>query len=161
MKPISLSESSLYVDDLDRAENFYRRVLGLNPIRGNDRFRAMSVADSQVLLLFLRGASLDPVEMPGGTLPAHDGHGPLHVCLGIPSDTVDAWSAQLEAQGVPVESRINWPSGACSLYFRDPDGNAIELATQGIWEEGFAQKATVDPAREECSLFDGSEGCEA
>ncbi len=31
-------------------------------------------------------------------------------------------------------SEIRWESGACSLYFRDPDGHMIELATRGIWE---------------------------
>ncbi|PYK92782.1 MAG: glyoxalase, partial [Verrucomicrobia bacterium] len=27
-----------------------------------------------------------------------------------------------------------WESEARSLYFRDPDGHMIELATPGIWE---------------------------
>ncbi|MFN0129142.1 MAG: hypothetical protein ACKV19_20930 [Verrucomicrobiales bacterium] len=37
---------------------------------------------------------------------------------------------------IPVESRIRWPGGATSLYFRDPDGHAVELATPGLWREG-------------------------
>jgi catechol 2,3-dioxygenase-like lactoylglutathione lyase family enzyme len=45
----------------------------------------------------------------------------------------------LAAQGVVVESRITWPRGGTSLYFRDPDGHSVEVATPGLWpnyEEG-------------------------
>jgi catechol 2,3-dioxygenase-like lactoylglutathione lyase family enzyme len=29
---------------------------------------------------------------------------------------------------------VKWPRGGESLYFRDPDGLAVELATPGVWE---------------------------
>ena len=81
-------------------------------------------SDEQVLLLFLRGHCLQPVRLnPGAIIPAHDGSGPLHV----------AWERKLEERGVSVESRVNWPGGATSLYFRDSDGHAVELATPGLW----------------------------
>jgi catechol 2,3-dioxygenase-like lactoylglutathione lyase family enzyme len=32
-----------------------------------------------------------------------------------------------------VESRIHWARGGTSLYFRDPDGNSLEVATPGLW----------------------------
>jgi catechol 2,3-dioxygenase-like lactoylglutathione lyase family enzyme len=28
---------------------------------------------------------------------------------------------------------VTWPLGGTSLYFRDPDGHLLELATPGIW----------------------------
>jgi hypothetical protein len=34
---------------------------------------------------------------------------------------------------VTVEGVVNWPKGATSLYFRDPDGNLGELLTRGFW----------------------------
>ena len=40
-------ETSLYVDDLDRASRFYEQTFGLTRIEGDDRFRAYSVAGPQ------------------------------------------------------------------------------------------------------------------
>ncbi|MDF2970539.1 MAG: glyoxalase, partial [Microvirga sp.] len=34
---------------------------------------------------------------------------------------------------IPIESRVTWPRGGTSLYFRDPDGHVLELATPGLW----------------------------
>ena len=44
-----------------------------------------------------------------------------------------AWEARLAAQGVPIEGRTQWPRGSTSIYFRDPDGHLLELATPGLW----------------------------
>jgi catechol 2,3-dioxygenase-like lactoylglutathione lyase family enzyme len=87
-----------------------------------------------VLLLFLRGASTQSTPLPGGTVPAHDGAGPLHVCFGIRAEDLAAWEDKLAALNIPVESRLRWPAGATSLYFRDPDDHAVELATPGLWK---------------------------
>ncbi len=35
--------------------------------------------------------------------------------------------------GVPIEHEQEWPGGGRSLYFRDPDGNSLELITRGTW----------------------------
>ena len=67
-------ETALYVDDLDRAVRFYSGVLELKPLYQDSRLTAFSVGDRNVLLLFPRGASLETVHMPGGTIPPHDGH---------------------------------------------------------------------------------------
>jgi len=32
-----------------------------------------------------------------------------------------------------VEGRVDWPAGGKSVYFRDPDGHMLELATPGLW----------------------------
>jgi catechol 2,3-dioxygenase-like lactoylglutathione lyase family enzyme len=29
---------------------------------------------------------------------------------------------------------VGWPRGGRSVYFRDPDGHSVELATPGLWE---------------------------
>ena len=136
MKPAitHLSESALYVDDLDRAVAFYTGLFDLPVLLRDDRFCVLRITAQQVLLLFRRGASLQPTTLPGGIVPAHDGTGPLHVCFGIAADAVEDWEEFLGGQGIDVESRVRWPSGANSLYFRDPDRHAVELATPGVFE---------------------------
>ena len=70
MKLDRVIETSLYVDDLDRAAKFYEQVLGLAALTSDKRFRAYDVGGQSVLLLFRRGATLETVHMPGGTFPA-------------------------------------------------------------------------------------------
>lgn len=136
MKPAitHLAESALYVDDLDRAVAFYTGLFELPVLVRDDRFCVLRITAQQVLLLFRRGVSLQPTTLPGGTVPAHDGNGPLHLCFGIAADTVADWEERLSVLHIAVESRVRWPSGAISLYFRDPDQHAVELATPGVFE---------------------------
>ena len=62
-------ETCLHVEDLDRAEAFYRDVLGLTPIAGDQRFRGFEVGGKSVLLLFRRDGTHQMVQLPGGTIP--------------------------------------------------------------------------------------------
>ncbi len=88
-------ETCLYVDDLDRAARFYERVLGLAALTADARFRAYDVGGKSVLLLFRRGATLETVRMPGGTIPPHDGRGPLHMAFAIAADALPHWVERL------------------------------------------------------------------
>jgi catechol 2,3-dioxygenase-like lactoylglutathione lyase family enzyme len=126
-------ETALYVDDVARARAFYEDVMGLKAMIGDHRLCALNVSDHSVLLLFLRGASLQPSEIPGGIIPPHDGVGPLHFAFAIAAEDLDRWEQHLRGHQVAIESRTNWPAGGKSLYFRDPDGNLVELATPGVW----------------------------
>jgi len=125
-------ETSLYVDDLDRAAKFYEECLGLPRMHADERMRAYAVGGT-VLLLFARGQSLSQVELPDGAIPPHDGSGPLHVAFAISTEALDGWLKRLEASGVEIEGRARWPRGGESIYFRDPDGHLLEFATPGLW----------------------------
>jgi catechol 2,3-dioxygenase-like lactoylglutathione lyase family enzyme len=49
---------------------------------------------------------------------------------------LDLWfegQRQLSEAGVTIEGRTKWPRGGVSVYFRDPDGHLLELATPGLW----------------------------
>lgn len=126
-------ETALYVDDLVRASRFYDRLFGFPTLFADARLIAYDVGGLSVLLLFVRGSSDAPQQLPGGTIPAHDGAGPLHVAFAIEAGALDRWERRLAAESVGIESRLEWPCGGVSLYFRDPDGHLLEFATPGLW----------------------------
>lgn len=128
-------ETALYVADLDRSAAFYTRLLDARTlVDEGGRLRALDVAGRQVLLLFKAGASDQDNPVPGGVVPPHDGRGRLHLCFAVPAEALGAWEAHLAALGVAVLSRVHADRGGTSLYFRDPDGHLVELATPGLWE---------------------------
>ena len=126
-------ETSLYVDQLDRSILFYERLFRFPKLFSDQRFCALNVCDQQVLLLFLKGGTTEPVRMPGGVLPPHDGAGQMHLAFSIAAEDEEEWTRSLRDANVPIESRVTWPLGGFSLYFRDPDGNLLELVSPGCW----------------------------
>jgi catechol 2,3-dioxygenase-like lactoylglutathione lyase family enzyme len=130
---LGVLETVLYVDAFERACPFYEQVLGLNSIYRDERLCAYDVGTRGVLLLFLRGRSLQTVRLPGGTIPPHDGSGPVHIAFSIAADALAAWEAKLADAAIGIEGRTKWPRGGESIYFRDPDRHLVELATPGLW----------------------------
>jgi len=130
---LGVLETVLYVYAFERACPFYEQVLELNSIYRDQRLCAYDVGSRGVLLLFLRGHSLETVKLPGGTIPPHDGQGPMHIAFSIAADDLAGWEARLSEAGVTIEGRTKWPRGGVSVYFRDPDGHLLELATPGLW----------------------------
>ncbi|MGQ0636535.1 MAG: VOC family protein [Planctomycetaceae bacterium] len=120
-------ETSLYVDDLNRSAEYYARVFGFQEIFANERLRALGVEGRQVLLLFKKKASAHL------TVSAHDGSGQTHLAFAIGAGELEAWQRRLVELGIAVEERKMWERGGTSLYFRDPDGHLLELATPGVW----------------------------
>ncbi|MDN3557670.1 VOC family protein [Halomonas maura] len=128
-------ETALYVKDMPRARVFFEGVMGLTPFTADHRFTAYDAGGGSVLLVFLHGETLETVVLPDemGTIPPHDGQGRVHMAFAITAQQLPAWEAQLADHGVEIEGRTHWPRGGESLYFRDPDGHLLELATPGVW----------------------------
>jgi catechol-2,3-dioxygenase len=126
-------ETSLYCDDPPRVAAFFRETLGAVTLIDTDRLIALDAGQRTVLLIFRRGQSADGVPGPIGTIPPHDGSGPVHLAFAIPSAELEEWERHLAAHSVAIEQRVVWPRGGTSLYFRDPEGHSVELATPGLW----------------------------
>ncbi len=127
-------ETVLYADNLERSERFYTDVLCLTPLFRDSRMRAFAAGNRSVLLVFQRGASLQTVRMKGGTIPPHDGSGPVHVAFAVGKGQLPEWEERLRSRNIEIEGRTDWPRGGRSIYFRDPDGHLLEFATPGLWE---------------------------
>jgi catechol 2,3-dioxygenase-like lactoylglutathione lyase family enzyme len=126
-------ETAVYSDDLEAAHLFYGGVLGLQRILETPRMLTYAVAPAQVLLVFRRGETRQDSRIPGGIVPGHHSEGPAHFAFAIDSDAYQVWKTHLAGAGVTVTSEVTWPKGGRSLYFEDPDGNVLEMATQGLW----------------------------
>lgn len=133
MRPRRILETALYCSDARETGRFYSRLLGLTAVLESDRLVALDGGEGTVLLLFRRGHTEKGLATSGGFVPGHDGSGPVHLAFAIERGDVAAWEAHLEVLGVAVESRVTWTGGGTSLYFRDPDGHSVELATPGTW----------------------------
>ncbi|MFN8454522.1 MAG: VOC family protein [Anaerolineae bacterium] len=132
MRVEQILETCLYVDNLEAAEEFYRQVLGLtvfSRVKGRHIFFRCG---SGVFLVFNPARTSQPEgELP---VPTHGAHGPGHVAFAMQPVEIPAWREHLRQHHVPIEAEISWPSGGFSIYFRDPAGNSVELATPQTWE---------------------------
>ncbi|MCR8827373.1 VOC family protein [Pseudosulfitobacter koreensis] len=130
----SILETALYVDDMDRATAFYEDVLQLTSLMKSDRLCAYNVNDASVLLLFIRGGTLEPVDTGNGIIPPHDGTGPLHIAFSATHEMLTVWEDHLREKDIEIEGQTTWKRGGRSIYFRDPDGHLLEIASSpGLW----------------------------
>jgi catechol 2,3-dioxygenase-like lactoylglutathione lyase family enzyme len=134
LKPTGVLETVLYARDLAATEQFWRRVLGLEPFHTMAGRQIFYRVGAQVVLIFNPDATVVPPNAGTLPVPPHGAQGEGHVCFRASADEIDAWRARLEAEGVAIEADFVWPaSGGRSLYFRDPCGNCLEFAEPKIW----------------------------
>ncbi|MSV30061.1 MAG: glyoxalase [Bryobacterales bacterium] len=133
-----LLEAGLFVGNLSRARDFYERIIGLEKLKESEAGCVFIVAKGQLLLLISDQKARVPSRTPGGEVPpcvsgAGGTLGAGHMAFAVSEADLDRWRAHLESHGVEVLSEVVWEGGARSLYFRDPDGHLLELATPGLW----------------------------
>ena len=139
-------EAVIYVSDLQATAEFYGRVLNLAVLSSSPRLVAFDAGRGSVLLAFKAGSRREDMVDEDGLVPGHDGRGRLHFALSIARTDLEGWRNRLLAEGVAIASDYRRSRGPVSLYFRDPDGHVVELATPGIWANGPAAPATRDVA---------------
>jgi catechol 2,3-dioxygenase-like lactoylglutathione lyase family enzyme len=130
MQAKKILETCIYSDKLEELKKFYTDTLGL-------------VLHSEVQnrhLFFRCGDSMLMVFNPEETLrsdskvPQHGASGPGHVAFAVSTTEFEQWEKHLNRKNIQIETLMDWPNGGKSLYFRDPSGNCIELATPDLWE---------------------------
>jgi catechol 2,3-dioxygenase-like lactoylglutathione lyase family enzyme len=125
MRIASIDHLVLTVRDLERTCDFYARAMGMAVHRFHDGRLALHFG-RQKINLHLAGAEFEPkAETP---VP-----GSADLCF-LLDGTVDEAAAHLAKEGVdiiegPVE-RVGAVGTLRSVYFRDPDGNLVEVSEQ-------------------------------
>jgi catechol 2,3-dioxygenase-like lactoylglutathione lyase family enzyme len=134
-------ETALYVDDLEKAENFYRHVLGLEKIFSVPGRQLVFRCQESILLIFNPGhTERERTVINGGTIPLHGARGAGHAAFRVAKSDLESWRKYFREVAVLVESEVSWPNGAHSIYFRDPAGNSLELATPDMWTTWAAER---------------------
>ena len=134
MKTVGVLESCLYAEELESIEPFYRDVIGLEFIsRERGRHVFFRCGESVVLFFNPQHTSTQQSSIDGAVIPLHGAHGAGHLAFRIFGEELISWREHLMKYSIIIESEVSWPTGGQSIYFRDPAGNSIELATPGIW----------------------------
>lgn len=125
-------ETCVNVSDMERARRFYDGLFGFEVMEHDERFCAYRVG-ADVLLLFTQGSLNNPIHVSGGMIPPHDTVGAGHFAFGVSKTELETWPKLLGEHGIEIESEVRWERGGNSIYFRDPDGNLVELVSPGTW----------------------------
>lgn len=123
-----VKETCLYVQDLDRTEQFYHEKLGLPTISKSDGRHIFFRAGTSVLLCFLPEETRRDEQ-----LPPHWAFGRQHIALEVEADAYEPWKAKITAEGIPVTHEASWGEKYRSFYFEDPDGHVLEIVPEGMW----------------------------
>lgn len=130
MNPPTLFELVLCVSDVPKAAQFYREVVGLEPIEEPTdewaSFRA-GARETNAWIGLRKGKLLFEEHSP---FPEGERFGRVHYALRMPSDQLEPTLARLRKFGVAVLGPHVWEPGrfeGVSYYFYDPDGNLLEF----------------------------------
>lgn len=121
-------ETALYVKNIDKAEQFYNEVFGFQTYsKSGNRHVFFKIGESMLLLFNAQETIKD------GSVPTHGMQGQGHIAFAIEHHELEIWRKRLQIKNVQIEREITWLSGGKSIYFRDIDGNSLELATPDTW----------------------------
>ena len=134
MQPRAILETALYAPNLAETETFYSDILGLQLYaKFGNRHVFYKVGESMFLLFNPDETKVIGPPVNGSIIAPHGATGAGHVAFRVNESEIATWRSRLQAHGVEIESEVTWPGGGLSLYFRDPAGNSVELATPALW----------------------------
>ena len=134
MTSLTILETCLYAEDLTVAREFYEMLFDFELIDFQpERNLFYRCGDSMLLLFDPTHTSVKQTDVDGQPIPLHGMTGAGHVAFRVAVDEIDEWRQKLLSLGIEIESEVRWGNGALSIYFRDPAGNSLELATPNLW----------------------------
>jgi catechol 2,3-dioxygenase-like lactoylglutathione lyase family enzyme len=116
-----LDYTVIFARDLAAMREFYERVLEF-PLsrRLSDRWFEYRIGSVTLALTTHGGRFNDPPPAPGALS--------VQLAFRVPPPMVAACAAELEAKGVALVSPLtDHPFGHRTIFFRDPDGNVLEI----------------------------------
>jgi catechol 2,3-dioxygenase-like lactoylglutathione lyase family enzyme len=136
-----LDHVTIPVHDLDLARAFYCDTLGAAYLMKVDdetfaRFGRPPAPNNgegaHHISIFMNGATrIDLFLQSHGQAAPDLGH--PHYAFGVAPRNLMIWKHRLLSQGIPVDGPLQLgPPGQASLYFNDPFGNHLEIATLGF-----------------------------
>ena len=133
MKPPKLTrilETALYVKNLPAAEKFYSQVLGLSLLAKQKGRHLFYWVRRDVLLVFYAPKTLQDKITP------HGAKGAGHLAFEASPKNYGRWKKYLAGKKVKIVEEVLWKKpNFRSIYFHDPSGNLLEIATPGIWRK--------------------------
>ncbi len=118
----------IYGRDLKRMREFYSSLLNTSPVAEEEGRHVFFRLGDVMLLIFNPDKTRESEDVP-----PHGCYGPSHVAFYTSEREYGAWRERLKEMGVEIEMERTWPSGGRSLYFRDPEGNSVEITTPSTW----------------------------
>jgi len=124
-----IKETCLYINDLDKAEEFYHNNLGM-PLISKEKGRHIFFrCGSSVLLCFIPETTRNET-----VLPPHYATGKQHIAFEVEASAYEASKQELINKGIKITHEQPWKDGLKSCYFEDPFGHVLEIVPKGIWE---------------------------
>ena len=150
----SIYHTGFIVENLDKALDFYIRVLGFNierePAISDTPWIAEvvgypTVKMRQAYVGVGDGHSIELIEYMNPRAEArsdqHDRNRPGSAHAAMVVDSVPEWRERLQAEGVEIfgpkyERELEYPWARFAIYFQDPDGNWLEMVSRNPKPEG-------------------------
>ncbi len=129
MKILKIKETCLYVEDLEKAKEFYHTVLELPVINYQEGKHLFLRVGSSVLLLFNPEDSKRKVSPPG-----HYARGKQHFAFEIELEDYEKIKEIILSKKIVIIDEVQWRNSK-SFYFNDPEGNVLEFVpNEGVWD---------------------------